>query len=357
MKSKQSHKLSEETSTDAHHGATRHKERAWWQKGLRILLPLSLSLLILWLLYRDMEWGVLLETLRSDANYLILFVAALFGTLGNTIRGFRWQILNKSLSPSSSLLNSILTTHGNYTMNIVFPRLGEVWRCGAMAHYSGMSFSALFGTLLIDRVLDVVMVALLLLLALLLNGSFFRLFLEHNPAVLLQLQQTFTTPSTYLVLLSLVALVWLLVRLLRRSRLGQKVARQWQLLKEGLRSIQRMQERSLFTFYTVAIFGCYFLQFYLTFFAFSFTSHLTASIALITFVMGSIAVAAPVQAGIGAWHFMVIYSLLFFGIPEAEAQSFALIVHTTQQMIWNPLVGLVSILLLPIVNRGGKVRG
>ena len=296
-----------------------------------------------------------METLQSDANYLLLFVAACFGTIGNTIRGYRWQMLNKSLSPHSSLINSILTTHGNYALNIVFPRLGEVWRCGAMAHYSRMSFSALFGTLLIDRVLDALMVVLLLLLALALNGRFFQLFFEQNPALLEQLQRTFSSPTTYVILLLVIAVIVCLVKLLQRRPLGQKIKAQWELLKEGLQTVRKMREKWLFGFCTVAIFGCYFLQFYLTFFAFSFTSHLSAAIALIAFVMGGIGIGAPVQAGIGAWHFMVIYTLICFGVPEVNAQSFALIVHTTQQMIWNPIVGLVSMLLLPIVNKNKEI--
>ena len=81
---------------------------------LKVVLPLAFGLLILWLLYRHMDMQALLSTLKSDARFGVIFLGCLFGTLGNTIRGLRWQLLNRTLDPEVSCINSILTTHGNY---------------------------------------------------------------------------------------------------------------------------------------------------------------------------------------------------------------------------------------------------
>lgn len=320
----------------------------------KILIPLTIGVFILWLLYRNMDVDALLETLQSDADFGILVLAAFFGTVGNTFRGMRWQILNKSLSLNARAINSILTTHGNYTLNMALPRLGEVWRCAAMAHYSRMSFSSLFGTLIIDRAYDIVVMLLLLLLGMFLNLGFFSDFFRENPGFIESLQRIFSSPWFYVALILVIIGVIFFVKSLGRGKFGQKIKEQLDNVWNGLKTVVSMDRKWLFYLYTIGIWAGYFLQFYLAFFAFSFTAHLSPAIALIAFLMGAIAIAAPVQGGMGAWHFMVIYTLVFFGIETGDAQNFALIVHTSQQFIWNPLIGLICIGLLPLINKKYK---
>lgn len=319
---------------------------------LKVLVPLVFGVLILWLLYRNMDVETLLETLRGDANFGIIIFASLFGTLGNTFRGFRWHLLNKRLDPNVRAVNSLLTTHGNYVVNMALPRLGEVWRVGAMSHYSGISISKLVGTLFIDRIYDVVAVSVLILLGLVLNTPFFTSFFDNNPDALLKLQGVMRSPWLYIVLLLLVVLVLVAMRWVRKS---ERTMHSFRNVREGLRTIRTMDKKWLFHLYTVGIWASYFLQFYITFYAFSFTSNLGPAVGLLTFVMGSVAIVAPVQGGMGAWHFMVIYSLMAFGVETSNAQNFALIVHTFQVFIWTNMVGLIALGLLPLVNRHTKI--
>lgn len=337
----------------------KHKKR-FFRKSfnifLKIVVPLAFGFLLLWLLYRNMDVDALLRTLRSDARFELLILAAFFGTVGNTFRGLRWQILNKSLNPNAKTINSILTTHGNYAVNMALPRLGELWRCGAMAHYSKMSFSALFGTLIVDRAIDIIMMMILLLLGMAVNLSFFSDFFRENPSMVEKIRTLLSSPPFYIALIIIALGVVIFVKSLRKGKFGQKIRDLLRNVRSGLKTIFSMEEKPLFYLYTIGIWGGYFLQFYLTFFAFSFTAHLSPAVGLIAFVMGAIAVAAPVQGGMGAWHFMIIYTLVFFGIATADAQNFALIVHTSQQFIWNPLVGLICMGLLPIVNRNKQIE-
>ena len=98
------------------------------------------------------------------------------------------------------------------------------------------------------------------------------------------------------------------------------------------------------------IWGGYFCYFYITFYAFDFTRDLGITVGLIAFTMSSIGVAVPVQAGIGAWHFMVIATLVCFGVNENDAAAFALVVHTVQT-VWTVLCGLFGIVALPLTNK------
>lgn len=315
---------------------------------LKVLIPLAFGVLILWLLYRNMDVEALMETLRGDASFGIIIIASLFGTFGNTFRGLRWDVLNKRLDPNASLLNSLLTTHGNYVVNMALPRLGEVWRVGAMSHYSGISISKLLGTLFVDRLFDVVAVVVMILLGLLLNAGFFANFFTNNPEAFVKLQSVVRTPWFIIALGILVATIVMVVTWARKS---ERVMHSLHNVGEGLHTITTMDKKGLFYLYTVAIWVSYYLQFYITFFAFSFTSDLGPAVGLLTFVMGSIAIVAPVQGGMGAWHFMIIYSLMAFGVQATNAQNFALIVHTFQTFIWTNLMGLIAIALLPLVNR------
>lgn len=324
--------------------------------ALKVMLPLSLGLLLLWLLYRNMDIEALLDTLKTDANFWVIAMASLFGTLGNTFRGWRWQILNKKLDPEVSTLTSILTIHGNYMVNMALPRLGEVWRCAAMSKYSNIGFSKLFGTLLVDRAFDVVAIVALLMIGMVLNLGFFGNFFAENPDFVLGLQRLFSSTWFYVILIGLIVVSVFLYYGMRNTRAWEKLKSTLMSVLEGWKTVNTMDQKWLFHLLTVAIWGSYFLQFYLTFFAFSFTKDLTVAEGLLTFVMCSIGVLAPVQAGIGAWHFMVIYSFVAFGIAEADAQNFALIVHAFQGIIWTTVVGLVSIALLPVVNRDFKKK-
>ncbi len=122
---------------------------------------------------------------------------------------------------------------------------------------------------------------------------------------------------------------------------------------EGILSIAQMKERIPFILYSIAIWLGYFLFFYTSFFAFDFTANLPLSAGCIAFVLSSLSVVAPVQAGLGAWHFMVIVALTNFGVSRDEAGIFALIVHFVQTASIT-LSGLVCIIALPIINDGYK---
>lgn len=317
-----------------------------------MILPLALGLLILWLLYRNMDTEALLSTLRGDAQFGIIFGACFFGTLGNTIRGLRWQMLNRTLDPNVSCINSILTVHGNYGVSLLLPRVGEVWRVATMSHYSEIGFGRLLGTLFVDRIFDVFALMALVVIGLFVNYPFFKEFVASNPQVLEWWQDLLVSPWLYVAIVVVLLLCVLLVVWLRRKKSGRKMITN---VVDGIRTISTLPNKWLFYVYTIGIWGSYFLQFYICFEAFSFTQDLGFYAGLLGFVMASVGVLVPTQGGMGGWHFVVIYTLIAFGVESTDAQSFALIVHTSQAIIWTGLIGLSSIILLPIVNKNKNI--
>lgn len=323
---------------------------------LRIVLPLLLGVVLLWLLYRNTKWEEVKQVLESNVNYGILGFSLLFGFMSNVVRGLRWNLLVPPVvppgEPKPRLINAVLTVLGSYTINMGIPRAGELWRCAEYKRYEDINFSSLFGTLINDRLADVISLAIILFFVLIGNQDFFLGFFAENPEQLAKLEGLLYSPWLYVAAaLGILALVGLFLFL--RKRPNNKIAMFVRSILEGIASIRSMEKRGLFIFYSLLIWVGYFFYFYTTFFAFPFTQNLSLSIALIAFALSSMSALAPVQAGMGPWHFMVITSLVAYGVSRQDAGAFALIVHTTQTL-WITLVGLIAIILLPFINRGYK---
>lgn len=329
------------------------------QALLRIVLPLLLGGVILWLLYRNTEWADVQKVLSAQLNYSVLAFSLIFGLIANIIRGLRWHLMIPPIVPEGEAMpkriNAILTVLGSYTVNMGIPRAGELWRCAEYKQREGLSFSSLFGTLINDRLADIICLSLILLGVVLGYQDLFLAFFTENPAQLQSLKQLIYSPWLYLAIglgLGMLYALYLLIRKRPDNKLSQFVKS----LIAGILSIRSMQHRGLFITYSLLIWLCYFLFFYISFFAFPFTQDLGISVGLVAFALSSMSVLAPVQAGMGPWHFMVITTLSAYGVSRTDAGAFALIVHTTQTL-WITLVGLVAILLLPWVNRKYERQG
>ena len=94
----------------------------------------------------------------------------------------------------------------------------------------------------------------------------------------------------------------------------------------------------------------YFVMIYITFWSFQFTSHLGVLTGLTVFVMASFGMVAPSPGGIGTWHFMVIETLVIYGVERTPANAFAFAAHGTMTLLLV-VIGLISLILLPVVNK------
>lgn len=320
---------------------------------LKVILPLVFGCLLLWFLYREMDVAEIWRVVKEGVRYDIILVSLLFGLFANIVRGLRWGLLIESLGERFKMSNAIYAVLGNYAVNLVLPRVGEVWRCGMITKYDKISFSKLLGTLLIDRVSDTIMVGSITLLIFIFNIDFFISFFAKNPALLEGFQSMFNSIWIYVALIIMAAGVWFIFKYMSHFTLVQKAKGLLKNVWEGMRTIWLMDHKWRFFVQTLLIWGGYFCYFYITFYAFDFTEDLGIVVGLITFTMSSIGVAVPVQGGIGPWHFMVIATLVCFGVNENDAAAFALVVHTVQT-VWTGLCGLFGVVALPVINREKK---
>ena len=322
-----------------------------FQKIIQILLPLALGIILLWYLYRNQDLSEIMRVVKKGVRYDIILFSLIFGLAANTVRGLRWSLLIDSLGKRVKRKNAIYAIWGNYAINMALPRAGEIWRCGIMARYEKTPFTKLLGTLFVDRIMDAMVVAFLTLCLGVFNISFFKNFFSDNPPlVLATIYKLISSEWTYVALAVLALLIWLVFAKLKHFKVVKIVSGMIQNVWEGVKSIWKIEFKFLFFIQTLLIWGGYFLYFYITFFAFDFTRDLGLRIALIAFTMSSIGVAAPVQGGIGVWHFMVISTLVAFEVNSVDAGAFALVVYTIQN-VWVVLTGLFGIVALPIINK------
>ena len=115
-------------------------------------------------------------------------------------------------------------------------------------------------------------------------------------------------------------------------------------------SIRKVHRPWLYILYTIAIWACYFLHFYLTFYSFDFSAHLGWMAGLVLFVVGSIAVIVPTPNGAGPWHFAVITMMMMYGVSKEDAGIFALLVHGIQTFLLI-LLGIYGLVALPLTNK------
>ena len=288
---------------------------------LKIVLPLVFGGLLLWFLYREMDITEIWRVVKEGVRYDIILFSLLFGLFANVVRGLRWGLLIRSLGERFKMTNAVYAVLGNYAVNLVLPRVGEVWRCGMVTRYDKISFT-----------------------------DFFVHFFAKNPALLEGFQSMFNSIWIYLGVIILGLAIWFVFKYMSNFTLVKKMRGMLANVWMGMKSVWLMKQKWRFLLDTLLIWGGYFCYFYITFYAFDFTRDLGVTVGLIAFTMSSIGVAVPVQGGIGPWHFMVIATLVCFGVNENDAAAFALVVHTVQT-VWTGLCGLFGIVALPLSNR------
>ena len=319
------------------------------KKIIKTTFPLILGILVLWLLYKDTDL-VELWNITKSANFYIIAYSLLFGLAGNIFRALRWELTIQSLGYYPKRISLIYAVMGNYAVNFVLPRAGEVWRCGVVTKYDKVPFSTTFGTLLVDRFFDVVAMGFILVLCLVLDFKFFATYLQANPAVGTGVISIFSSFWLYGILIFIFSVFYVLLRFLPNFFLIKKIKLFYGGMKRDILMVWKMQKKSLFILYTFLCWFGYYLYFFLFFYAFGFTEHLGPVAGLLVFAMSSLGVAAPTQGGIGAWHFMVITSLLVYGVSYEQGSAFAGAVFTIQSL-WLILIGLFSIFAIQYVKR------
>ncbi len=300
---------------------------------IKIALPLLLGGAILYWMYRGADFGRAEHILMHEMDWTWMLLSFPFGILAQLFRGWRWRQTLEPTGEKPRTGTSIYSIFVSYASSLVIPRIGEFMRCGILKRYDGVSFSKALGTVVTERAIDTLMVALMTALTLLLQMSVFGTFFRKTGTNISSILHRFTATGYIVTTICAVAIVLLLYFLLRRLSIYNKVKTTLSGIWQGVTSLKDVRNKWLFVFFTVGIWVSYFLHYYLTFFCFDFTENLGVSCALVTFIVGSMAVIVPTPNGAGPWHFAVKTMLILYGVADENALYFALIVHTVQTMM------------------------
>ena len=308
-----------------------------------------LGALILYMVYDDFDFSQLWKELLH-MNLFWFVISNIFGVMSHVIRGWRWKLTLAPLGYNPSSSTCVNSVYVAYAANLVLPRVGEVSRCVILEKNEHVPFAHALGTMVMERMLDTLMVLLITVVAVALQWPVFSRFINETGLALPGGEVLSSPRGLVIVLLSLLAVTVLFVFFLRKLSIWKRIRSFISRFVEGLLSLRRMKNGWLFVIETVGIWFCYFMQFYLCFFCFSFSAGLSLAAGLLLFVAGSIAVVVPTPNGAGPWHFAVISIMVIYGLSTTDASLFALIVHSSQTLL-VALLGVLALVMLPITNR------
>lgn len=319
------------------------------QDILKTVFSLALGIAIFWLLYRKTSFKEVWEIAKS-AHFGIISSSLIFGLLGNYFRALRWELFLNSLGYNPKRESIVFATFGNYAVNFLLPRAGDLWRCGIVTKYDQIPFGKTFETFFVDKILDILAGVVLVIISLALYVDFFVTYFHQNPGFAENLTGIFTSAWLYLLLALIIGGIFVMFYYFKENPLVRKVNNFLQTVKYDMTLIAKMKSKKKIILYTVLAWLSFYVYFYICFYAFDFTKNLGPIIGWIVYAMSNVGVAVPVQGGVGTWHFMVISSLIILGVGYEEASAFAGTVFTVQS-VWIILLGVIGILALPYVKR------
>ncbi|MFD2724962.1 lysylphosphatidylglycerol synthase transmembrane domain-containing protein [Hyunsoonleella rubra] len=304
------------------------------------MLPLLLGVFLVWYSLSQISIEKLIGYFKK-ADYFWILLGVFFGLLSHLSRAYRWRFQLEPMGYNVKLPNSIMAVFATYLINYTIPRAGEVARASIMTNYENVPFEKGIGTIVAERIADLVMVFCIICIALFLQFDFIYSFLIEK----------FDPLKIGILLLGglLGLVVFFLLIKESNSKIALKIRSFVNGLIEGVMSIFKMKKKWAFIFHTVFIWSMYVLMFYVTSFALEETSNIPFPAILIGFIAASFSIAAT-NGGIGSYPEAIVLAFLVFSIPEDPSRAFGWIMWGSQTLLIIIFGGL-SLIYLPIYNR------
>ncbi len=312
-------------------------------KVLKNIVPLGLGLYLVYYSFANTSEAdrqqIIISIKQADLRFV--FLSLVFGAFSHLSRAYRWSYLLRPLGYRPTFMMRILTVMISYFSNLGIPRSGEVLRATALATYANVPFEKSFGTIVTERIIDLVMLFSLIGLGFVLQGELL-LKVIGNPSL----------DGMLIVWMVLAASVFFLgIRQLKRSQhaLAVKIIRFFTGLWQGMLSIRAIKGKWAFVGHTLFIWAMYLMMFWVVTLALPETSGLTFSALIPAFVAGGFAMSAT-NGGIGFYPIAVAAVLQAFDIPYPQALAFGWVMWTGQTVM-VVVFGSLSFLLLPVLSK------
>jgi uncharacterized protein (TIRG00374 family) len=319
---------------------------------IKFIAFLAVGVVLLMLAFSNVNFSRLAADLK-EADYSWLLLSILFGFIAYVSRARRWILLINPLGYHPTLKNAFYALMTGYLANLALPRIGEITRCVALGKKEKIPVDQLIGTVVVERTIDFLSLLTIMIFLIITSGDQISIFLRESILVPIQQKLFSVFGSTWILwmvlLILLVAGVFLLIRYKKRLRKIRFFAKMFDLARgiiNGLKTITNLRRKWEFIFLTVFIWINYALMTWVVVFSIESTSHLTFADSIFLLVIGGLAMSAPVQSGLGAFHYIISRGLLFVkGIPLEEGLVYALLTHESQ-LIFVAIIGTISFFIV-----------
>jgi uncharacterized protein (TIRG00374 family) len=295
-------------------------------------------MVLLWLVFRKIDIKDVAAEIRA-ARYEWLLLSLILGVFSHIARAMRWNILIRSMGYKTDTQTTFYSVMVGYMANMAFPRLGEVTRCGVLAKKKNIPFNALFGTVISERVFDMIFLLLIIITVILLQLSMLSAFVhKYIISYLTGITNRDNLILAIILLILVIVLPLVLFRIffnrIKKLHIFNKVIDFLRGLLEGVKTIMKIKHKWSFLGLTIVIWTLYTLMTYTAFFALEATSGLNFIDAITVMSLGSLGMIAPVPGGIGAYQFIVKAILTeIFLIPSEPAVSYSIILWAAQSFM------------------------
>ncbi|MBT8327708.1 MAG: flippase-like domain-containing protein [Bacteroidia bacterium] len=303
-----------------------------------------------WALSKEDTSQLISEIENADVRWILL--SMLCGILSHLARALRWKLLIKPMGYKAKTANSFHAVILGYLVNIALPRVGEITRPAVLAKLDDIPFNKLVGTVLIERVVDLLIT---LLIAISIFFIQFDIIYEFASSMF---ENTSSSVAIFYGVLGMLALI--LLYIVYRNRywfyalpIIKKFKDFIEGLLDGVRTIFNLEKKGLFVFYSLFIWVMYFFMPFFVLYALDGTSHLGASAALTVLLFGTAAMIVPVPGGVGTFEVLVPAALTLYGIGSLVGSSYALITHAIQFIV---IIGVGVFSIIYFVVKSQKIK-
>ena len=316
------------------------------------LLFFGLGIFLLWFTTRSLTREEINKVSDLVLNANLIYVLPSIGALvlSHYIRALRWKMLMDPLGMPTKIKNVFLSVLVGYFFNLVFPRLGEVMKCSLMGKYEKMPVDKLIGTMVAERIVDLVCLVLVIVLTI-----FFQIEKVGNYAKEL-LDNLLGKANNALAVALLFVVVFLILTILykrfKNSAWFIRVKRFFMGIKQGLFTIASINNKGLFFLHTFLIWSLYLLSIRIGLYSMSEVSHLSWVPSLTILTFGSFAMIAT-QGGIGAYQLAIQKTLTLYGVNEVSGLAFGWLLWSVQTIMLL-VTGPISLFLLFYTNQKKK---
>ncbi|MEQ9405348.1 MAG: lysylphosphatidylglycerol synthase transmembrane domain-containing protein [Cyclobacteriaceae bacterium] len=321
---------------------------------IKVIISVGLACFLLFLVFRNIEW----ESFREKAttvDYSWVIYSILLSVVAYVARAYRWNILLKPLGYDLKTSRTTIAVLIGYFANLALPRLGEITRCGVLNRNDRVPVPVALGTVVVDRIADVLMLFILMAAGLLLESD---LLLKFLGSAYSDLKVPAWVPVIFVVV-GLSGFIGLVIFIKKQHKLKGRFAEMVKGFVAGIISLKNIEKPIGFLVSTLVIWVVYYLMSYLIVFSLPETSHLDFSAGLLLLITGGIAISLPVQSGFGTYHGMIAGMLLLYSVEQETGIFLATLLHTSQIIaiaFFGTIALVISFLIRRKQNQTGEIR-